>query len=379
MTERQPDGNQVARIAVAQIEAAVEQLCLRESTSAARARQLRWVAKELRIVSAHPDFRPGGPVHEAAALLSPQALTSYLRLAQNGELRQRPTSSGDGTSSASSMRIREDCLRLICQELTLPLVIAERAPLPAPREVVNGPTRSQLRAYLAQKAQSPPTRPGRIRLLAIIGTVLDTGARVGELCALRVEDLDLSGPEAVLTLVRRPQARSVSEPATERIVLSPGTAVALRHWLAAREEILTPLHIGVKSLWVSVAGNHAGLPAADGHSIRRPAGMPLRPRGLQRAYTRTVVELNAELAGSPGWLPLPYRLEQLRRAVEVKPSRILEDDHQSAGHQPTGRQTTDHQTVDHQAANPQTGDPQTANLQVGDHHTEEPTSTTTVR
>jgi len=43
------------------------------------------------------------------------------------------------------------------------------------------------------------------------------------------------------------------------------------------------------------------------------------------------VELNTELAGSPGWNPLPYRLEQLRRAVEVKSSQIVEDDHQTAG------------------------------------------------
>jgi integrase len=337
VTERQQDGSRVAHAAVGQVESAVERLCLRESTSAARARQLRWVAKELRIVSAHPDFRPGGPVLAAADLLSPQALTSYLRLAQEGELRQRPTSTGDGTSSASSMRIREDCLRLICQELTLPLLIGERAPLPAPREVVGGPTRSQLRAYLAERARNPPEQAGRIRLLAIIGTVLDTGARVGELCAMRVEDLDLtpeqsghaghSGASAagpVLTVVRHPQARSVSEPVSERIILSPGTAAALRHWLLTRDKILTPLQIGVKTLWVSVAGNHAGLPAADGHSIRRPAGMPLRPRGLQRAYTRAIVELNTELVGSPGWSPLPYRLEQLRRAVEVDPSQVLE-------------------------------------------------------
>jgi integrase len=325
VTERQQDGSRVAHAAVGQVEAAVERLCLREATSAARARQLRWVAKELRIVSAHPDFRPGGPVLDAADLLSPQALTSYLRLAQEGELRQRPTSTGDGTSSASSMRIREDCLRLICQELALPLLINERAPLPAPREVVNGPTRSQLRSYLAERAQNPPEQAGRVRLLAIIGTVLDTGARVGELCAMRIEDLDLSGAAPVLTVVRHPQARSVSEPVAERIILSSGTAAALRHWLLTREKILTPLQIGVKTLWVSVAGNHAGLPAADGHSIRRPAGMPLRPRGLQRAYTRTIVELNTELIGSPGWSPLPYRLEQLRRAVEIDPSFRVDD------------------------------------------------------
>ena len=323
MTDSQPTGSRVAHVAVGQVEAAVERLCLDGGTSPARARQLRWIAKELRLVSAHPDFEPGGPVRAAGDLLSAQALTSYLRLAQQGELRQRPATRGDGTSSASSMRIREDCLRLICRDLSLPLVLNERAPVPAPREVVDGPTRSQLRAYLAERAQHPPAQAGRLRLLAIVGTVLDTGARVGELCALRVDDLDLSGAQPVLTVVRRPQARAAAEPVTERILLSPGTHVALRQWLATREEIIDSLQLGVKALWVSVAGNHAGLPAADGHSIRRPAGMPLRPRGLQRAYTRAVAELNSELAGSAGWRPLPYRLEQLRRAVEVRPSRLV--------------------------------------------------------
>jgi integrase len=317
------DASRVAHAAVREVEAAVERLCLEEGVSPARARQLRWVAKELRIASAHPDFRPDRPPREAKDLLSAQAVSSYLRLAQQGELRQRPTSTGDGTSSASSMRIREDCLRLISEQLAVPLTLGERAQIPAPREVVDGPTRSQLRAYLAKKAESPPTRPGRIRLLAIIGTVLDTGARVGELCALKIDDLDASDGNPVLTIVRHPQARAVSAPVTEHIRLSPGTDAALRHWLSTREQIIDSLQLGVKTLWVSVAGNHAGLPAADGHSIRRPAGMPLRPRGLQRAYTRAVVELNSELAGSPGWRPLPYRLEQLRRAVEVQPDRLV--------------------------------------------------------
>ena len=43
--------------------------------------------------------------------------------------------------------------------------------------------------------------------------------------------------------------------------------------------------------------------------------MPLMPRGMQRAYTRAVVEANMALHGSPGWIPLPIRFEQLRRAV----------------------------------------------------------------
>lgn len=322
----EPDGprDPVSPRAAAQVESAVERLCLHRDTSAARARQLRWVAKELRLAVAHEGFRPGGPISSGAELLAAQPVTSYLRLAQQGELRQRPTSRGDGTSSAASMRIREDVLRLVCQELGVPLTLGERAPIPEPREVVDGPTRSQLRAYLAEKAESPPTRAGHIRLLAIIGTVLDTRARVGELCALRLRDLEAEDQAAVLRVERRPQHGAGGDPVVEHIVLSPGTSAALRHWLVTRERILTPLSIGVTSLWVSVAGNHAGLPAADGHAIRRPAGMPLQPRGLQRAYTRTVVELNTELAGSPGWRPLPYRLEQLRRAVEPPGDRILD-------------------------------------------------------
>jgi integrase len=201
--------------------------------------------------------------------------------------------------------------------LTLPLVLGERAPQPEVHETVDAPTRSQLRAYLLDRAENPPVLAAHVRLLAIIGTVLDTGARVGELCALRVQDMELDVREPAITIVRKPQARRIAEPVTERIALSRGTAAALRNWLERRQELIDEFDLGVKSLWVSVAGNHAGLPAQDGHSIRRPPGMPLQPRGLQRAYTRAVVELNSELAGSPGWQPLPYRLELLRRAIEV--------------------------------------------------------------
>ena len=323
MTDSQSGGSRVAEAAVGEVERAVERECLLEETSSARARQLRWVAKELRIASAHPDFEPGGPLRNAADLLAAQSVSSYLELGRLGELRLRPTNRGDGTSSGASMRIREDCLRLICRELALPLHLAKKTPLQPPREVVDGPTRSQLRDYLIQRAERPLAAQGQVRLLAIVGVVLDTGARVGELCALRLDDLDLDSPTPTIRLARRPQTKAKSEPVIETIPISPGTLRAVRHWLEVRSEITTPLAINVKEVWVSVAGNHAGLPAADGHSIRRPAGMPLRPRGLQRAYTRTVVELKMELAGSPGWQPLPYRLEQLRRAVEVTPLEEL--------------------------------------------------------
>ena len=307
----------LATEAIEQVTAAAERLCAQEGLSAARARQVRWFVKELRLALAHPEFAPAEPVRTAADFFQPQAVSSYLELGRRGELRTRASRVPGAVSSPASMRVREDCLKLIARELTLPLVLGERVPLQEVHETVDAPTRSQLRAYLIDRAENPPVLASHVRLLAIIGMVLDTGSRVGELCAMTMADLDLESREPSVTVVRKPQARRVAEPVTERITLSRGTAAALRHWLGHRQVLIEAFDIGVKSLWVSVAGNHAGLPSKEGNAIRRPPGMPLRPRGLQRAYTRAVVELNAELAGSPGWRPLPYRLELLRRAIEV--------------------------------------------------------------
>lgn len=326
MTDGQEGAAALARAAAAleQVTAAAERVCAREGLSAARARQIRWFVKELRLAVAHPEFRPGAPLHGAAELFAAQAVSSYLDLAHRGELRTRASRVPGAVSSPASMRVREDCLKILARELTLPLVLRERAPQPVVHETVDAPTRSQLRAYLVQRAENPPVLAAHVRLLAIMGTVLDTGARVGELCALTLEDVELDTREPTVTLVRMPQARRVTEPVTERIALSRGTSAALRNWLTHRQELVDQFELGVKALWVSVAGNHAGLPNRDGNAVRRPPGMPLRPRGLQRAYTRAVVELNAELAGSPGWRPLPCRLELLRRAIDVPEERKLD-------------------------------------------------------
>ncbi|HET9171094.1 MAG TPA: tyrosine-type recombinase/integrase [Actinospica sp.] len=315
---------QSAMQAIEQVTAAAERLCAQEGLSAARARQLRWFVKEFRLALAHPEFRPAEPVVTAADFFQPQAVSSYLDLGRRGELRTRASRAANAESSPASMRVREDCLKLIARELTLPLVLGERVPAQEVHETVDAPTRSQLRSYLLDRAENPPVLAAHVRLLGIIGMVLDTGARVGELCAMTLTDLDLEAREPSVTIVRKPQARRVAEPVTERIALSRGTAAALRHWLRHRQELIAAFDLGVKALWVSVAGNHAGLPSREGAAIRRPPGMPLRPRGLQRAYTRAVVELNDELAGSPGWRPLPYRLELLRRAIDVPEENRLE-------------------------------------------------------
>lgn len=304
----------------ASIEAWTERVIAEREVSKARARQLRWVAGELALVRNHEEF-PFRDAGTAAELLQPGAISAYLDLAARGELRRR-AKAGDARATTASMRIRADCLKILGEHGGIPVAVADRPGLPELRETVDGPSRSQLRDYLAKRAGTAGAPAGRIRLFALIGVALDTGARVGELAALTLADLedDLSA----VRVVRRPQARTVSEAVEDRVRLSDGTRAALKAWLEVRETLVQPLHGTPKALWVSVSPNHAGRLNVEGEAIRRPPGMPLMPRGMQRAYTRAVVEANMALAGSPGWIPLPYRFEQLRRAVTERVKR--EDD-----------------------------------------------------
>lgn len=311
---------QVSPAAVA-IEAWTERVIAEREVSKARARQLRWVAGELALVRNHEEF-PFRDAVLAVDLLQPGPITAYLDLAARGELRRR-AKAGDARATNASMRIRADCLKILGEHGGILVDVPDRPGLPELRETVDGPSRSQLRDYLAKRAEHFGAPPGRVRLFALIGVELDTGARVGELAALTLADLadDLS----TVQVVRRPQARTVSEAVHETVKLSDGTRAALKAWLEVRETLVEPLHGSPKALWVSVMPNHAGRLNVEGEAIRRPPGMPLMPRGMQRAYTRAVVEANMALAGSPGWLPLPVRFEQLRRAVTEQHQHETDD------------------------------------------------------
>ncbi|NUS42254.1 MAG: tyrosine-type recombinase/integrase [Mycobacteriaceae bacterium] len=278
--------------------------------SAARLRQLRWVAGELMLAREHPEF-PDSARASVRTLLEPAASATYLELARDGALRRRRTA-GNPHATDASMRIRVDCLRLLREAAAVTVDEVDRPEMPQLRATVDGPSRSRLRDYLAAHS-GPSAPPGRVRLLAIVGVVLDTGARVGEMCAMTVHDL--AADRASLLVERRPQARTAAPAESETVHLSTGTRVALGHWLDVRAQLVDPLEGGKDALWVSVRANHAGAPNAAGVPIPRPPGMPLRPRGLQRAYTRAVTEANGALLGAPGWQPLPHRFEQLRRAV----------------------------------------------------------------
>lgn len=298
--------------ATASIEAWTERVIAEREVSTSRARQLRWVAGELALVRRHEEFPFRDASASAADLLQPGPITAYLDLAARGELRRR-AKAGNVQATSASLRIRADCLKILGEHAGILVAVSDRPGLPELRETVDGPSRSQLRDYLARRAETAGAPAARVRLFALIGVELDTGARVGELATLTVGDLaeDLS----TLRVVRRPQARTASEAVHETVRLSDGTRAALKAWLEVRETLVQPLNGTAKALWVSVMPNHAGRLNVEGEAIRRPPGMPLMPRGMQRAYTRAVVEANMNLAGSPGWIPLPVRFEQLRRAV----------------------------------------------------------------
>ncbi|MFD7729488.1 tyrosine-type recombinase/integrase [Kitasatospora phosalacinea] len=294
------------------LDALVEHLS-QPPTGASRAKQLRWIAGELRTALERGAIPPTAAA-SLTALLAPDTLAAYLTAAEQGLLRRKPAARPDQPSPAS-MRVREDCLRILGTEAGLPVTLPERdRPAAALRETVTARPRSILLGHL-ESATLPGRGDARTRILAIIATVLDTGCRAGELCALRTSDVDLR--RGTVRLTRLPQHRDPNAPpATETIALSPTTRAALRHWLTTRARLTLrdptkptgPENQTTDALWVSIA--------PSGHP--RP-GLPLHFRGLARAYARAIHDLNTDMAGQPGWHPLPRRMEPLRRAIHLQP------------------------------------------------------------
>jgi integrase len=287
----------------------LDQTVARASTgvSPARARQLRWVARELILGHA------SGQLPEPHAVLGdPAQAGAYLRAAQDGTLRTRTSRSG--TSSDASLRVRISCLRMLAQAAGFPAPDLE---LPAAPERDSPPPANQLstlRGWLERQAVAQQ-RPRRIRDAAALAVALDAPVRTGALAAARLPDVNL--PAATITLDESPPgARRDYDRTTHQ--LSGSTVAALRRWLEVRAVLVAPR---VDALWVSVAGNHRG----DG--IRTPPGLPLRARGLTRSIASALAEANLALAGTPGWQPLPGRLGGLSRPDEagelptVRPAR----------------------------------------------------------
>jgi integrase len=278
-----------------------------KAVSTARGRQVRWVAGEYSRALAHREH-PLGEDAGADDLFSREQVDAYLELAARGELRARRVA--NPRSGDSSRQIRIEVLVLLARALDVEADLPPQ-PDPARKEPVAKRPRSLLRASLTELADHADALPGQIRMLAIGAVIADTGARAGEACALRIGDVSPSLEE--LRLVRRPQGWSEAEAYAELLELSGLSRAALRRWLPERQALLARVDGTATALWVSLHGNHR-----DGHSV--PAGTPLQPRGLARAWTKAVSQANVEMAGEPSWSPLPTRMEQLRRGVTPKAS-----------------------------------------------------------
>ncbi|MEZ0069925.1 integrase [Streptacidiphilus sp. MAP12-20] len=118
-----------------------------------------------------------------------------------------------------------------------------------------------------------------VRLLAVVGLILDTGARTAELHALRWDDF---GPELrTVTLVRHGPGANFDVPALREVyALSPRTRDALEDWRAERDTLAAGIQGADEGkVWVTLSSSRSG-----------PPGRSLALGGLARTYN-TVIDL----------------------------------------------------------------------------------------
>jgi len=300
----------------------------RYAESASRERQLWWVAGELARALEHPAFPlPADALVED--LFELEATTAYLALGAAGELRVRASAKKPGVDVLHSTRMRRTVLTLLAEQLGLDPDLPRRPPLPPAKTPVPPRPREQLREALAdlQERSLGGESVARLRMLAIGGMVADTGARSGELVD---QDLnDLHPGLAAARVRRRPQGSTADGPTSvDAVALLRQSSTAMAAWLRVRARIIAPaaddprdrtrataLTGSAWALWVSIRSNHGEI-RRDGSAAPRPAGTPLGARGLAYAWNDAVATVNEQLAGEPGWTPLPARMDQLRRGVQ---------------------------------------------------------------
>ncbi|QHT55711.1 hypothetical protein GXP71_06190 [Cellulomonas sp. H30R-01] len=247
---------------------------------------------------------------DVAELLSPAFLDWYLPWAADGGLTDpaRPTA---GRSPAAA-RARVAALRALAADVGLPPPDHTHG-TPQLRTVIERrPVEDLLRAFEGHRPRPTATRA---RLLAMLAVMAADPVGPTALAAMDVRDLAVD--------TRTLRAPSDGRPLT----LSPAAAAALGTWLGVRDELVASLEGGaVRAMWVSAHG----LRDADGTA--RPPGLPLRTRGIERAYARGVRALRRHLAAHPERVPhsllpehtppgtvppldLPPSLELLRRSL----------------------------------------------------------------
>ncbi|MEU5066656.1 hypothetical protein AB0G95_21790 [Streptomyces virginiae] len=241
----------------------------------------------------------------AQQLLTPGNVAAYLAAADRGDLRVVPRTST--RQSGHSARIRRTVLAVLAATAGVPVRLPALPPAPALRDTPTARQRADLFRWVASDSSGPYARPASrramIRLAALVGVVLDTGSRTGELVAITLDDLSDDLDQVVVR--RRPQ-RGYGQ-RTDLIALSDPTRAALKKWINIRAGLVDRLSgTPPRALWVTVAG---GGPCGS-----RPPGLPVGHDILARQYAATVGRLNYAQSGAPGWRPLPVSIEQLRRS-----------------------------------------------------------------
>lgn len=276
------------------------------SAGASRSRQLAWVASEMALFAETlpaPE-RPTAP----PAWFAPGFVSRYLAEADAGQLRRRAAAARPAPDA--TRRVRRACLRLLAEAAGIDDPTPDSVELPALKPRVESHTAARAVRHWSALALPVDAPPSEVRTAAMAVLIHEAGLRSGELAALVPGDLDLSAC-TVTYQPRPPSTRTLPAPRT--VSLSSAAVTALRHWLEVRA-VLTQRTPRTRTLWVSLAANH------DGSGVRRPAGMPLQPTGLRRAYSRAVAALNVQLAAMPGFEPLPRTAGRLRPEEETPPT-----------------------------------------------------------
>lgn len=181
-----------------------------------------------------------------------------------------------------------------------------RHPQPAPRLLLSPPEVES--ALSALTGHLPGRGPDdHVRLAAVLAVMSVWPVRSVELSQLEVRQLHDDGADVLLAV----------DPADEGPRRLRGVAAErLRAWLEVRAGLLAELQGGpVRAVWTSIRSNSR--PGGPRGSLPLPPGMPLRPRGLQRAYARSVEAANVMYHGLPGF-PLPRSLDLLRRSLQAR-------------------------------------------------------------
>ncbi|MGW0681861.1 tyrosine-type recombinase/integrase [Streptomyces sp. NPDC002754] len=162
---------------------------------------------------------------------------------------------------------------------------------------------------VVDEAQGKGAKPEDVRLAAVVTLARCSNgrARVGELYALTVDDLDLTAGR--VTVEHRRPGPAAGRSYEQTYLLGEDAVTVLARWMAVRERVQHGPIEGdrVRALFVTVRAAHR--PDGSLHHV----GMPIHPSGMSRSWDRLIGRLNARHAGEEGF-PLPRRFEQLRRA-----------------------------------------------------------------